>query len=197
MKLQIPTGRQPRKKAAYTIVEFMIASFIGMAIVGVIATVSINSAFSYAAMGNYVAMADQSRNAMDVIGREVRDSSTLIAFSTNNPVYLELTNSTSSSIVTIGYDSTNNILFMSKTGQTYLTLLKGCNSWSFSLYNRFPLFTSNSISFCVSTNINGQLDPSVTKVINMTWKCSRKILGTKIESQSVQTAQVILRNKTQ
>jgi hypothetical protein len=49
--------------------------------------------------------------------------------------------------------------------------------------------------FFPATNSAGAYDLSVCKLINMTWKCSRTVLGSKLNTESVQTAQVVLRNK--
>ncbi len=49
--------------------------------------------------------------------------------------------------------------------------------------------------FYPATNSSGVYDPSICKLINMSWKCSRTILGSKMNTESVQTAQVVLRNK--
>jgi Tfp pilus assembly protein PilW len=194
------TGRvRARRRAGYTLVEMLVAVGIGVAAMGVVATISMNTAFNYAAMGNYVVLDDQNRNALDVISREVRDASALMSFNTNSPQSLLLTNSIAGTAVTLTY--TNSTLVMvtkfqtTQTNQTQ-TLLTGCNYWNFQLYDRAPLLTTNLISFCASTNYTtGLVDPTFTKVINMTWSCSRTILGSKLNTENVQTAQVILRNK--
>ena len=49
--------------------------------------------------------------------------------------------------------------------------------------------------FFPATNTAGAYDLSTCKLINMTRKCSRTILGSKLNTESVQTAQVVLRNK--
>ncbi len=197
MKLRSPTNisaLRPQAAAGFTMVEMMVAFAIGVVLVGTVATVSIDTLLNYAAMGNYTVMDNQSRNALDVIGREVRDSSALLSFSTNTPPYLKLTNATAGVTVTIMF--TSNTLQLAKSGQATQILLTGCDSWNFSLYNHRPLITSNNISFYASTNyLTGNLDPTVTKVINMVWSCSRTVLGSKLNTESVQTAQVILRNK--
>jgi hypothetical protein len=77
------------------------------------------------------------------------------------------------------------------------SLLTNCDLFSFSLYDRVPNITSTNVSFYGSTNSSGQVDSSVCKVINFTWKCSRSLLGTKCNTESVQTAQIVLRNKVQ
>ena len=197
MKLRSPTNisaLRPKAAAGFTLVEMLVAFAIGVVLVGTVATVTVDTLLNYAAMGNYTVMDNQSRNALDEISREVRNASALVAFSTNAPQYLKLTNATSGVTVTITF--TNNTLQLAKTGQTTETLLTGCKSWKFSLFDRYPNITSNSISFNASTNYTtGNLDPTFAKVINMVWSSSRSILGTKLNTESVQTAQVILRNK--
>lgn len=44
-------------------------------------------------------------------------------------------------------------------------------------------------------NTAGQLDLSLCKLIKVYWKCSRNILGQKVNTESVQAAQIVLRNK--
>jgi len=39
------------------------------------------------------------------------------------------------------------------------------------------------------------VDINACKLINMTWKCSRTIFGSKRNTESIQTAQIVLRNK--
>lgn len=194
MKLRCQSIVRRRSASGFSLVEMMIALVIGIVVIGAVLVVAISTRFNYMAMGNYAALDDQSRHALDYISREVRDSSQVIAFSTNAPQYLQLSNQTTRVIVTLTYS--NNMLTLAKTGQTNLTLLTGCTGWGFSLYDKYPLFSSNSITFCPSTNAaTGFIDPTFTKVINMTWKCQRTILGTKLNTESVQTAQIILRNK--
>jgi len=98
--------------------------------------------------------------------------------------------------VTITYNSNSGTLALEKTGEQTQALLTGCDSFSFQLYNRYPDITKTNLSFYVSTNIvNGQLDKRFCKIIDMNWKCSRSILGSKLNTEIVQTAQVVLRNQ--
>ncbi len=151
------------------------------------------SSIHFLAMTNYVSMDDQSRNALDQISREVRNASALVSFSTSNPQSLVLTNATLGQTTTLTYDSATGNLTMSKTGQTIQTLLTGCGAFSFQLFDRYP--NTNTFSFYPSTNGVGQVTALYCKVIDMNWKCSRNILGSKLNTEIVQTAQVVLRNQ--
>ena len=66
------------------------------------------------------------------------------------------------------------------------TNLAGCDQWTFSMFQRTP---TNNWTFYPAS------DKSLCKLIQMSWKCSRTILGKKINTEEVMTAEVVLRNK--
>lgn len=183
------------RSSGFTLVEMMIAIAISVVVVGAVASLSIISVQNFAATSNYVQMNDQSRNALDRISREVRNATSLMAFRTSDPQYLVLTNANQGVGATITYDAGAGTLTLAKTGEGTQTLLTGCDAFSFQLFNRHPYITTTNISFYASTNISGQLTNQFCKVINMSWKCSRTILGSKLNTEIVQTAQVVLRNQ--
>ena len=178
---------------AFTLVEMMVSVGLGTALLTVVVFLTIYGARTFAAMGNYIDLDDQSRNAVDLIGREVRDASAVISpYSTN---LLTLTNATAGTICTLTYNANARTLAFQKTGQPAQTLLVQCDQWSYAMYDRAPSITSTNITFHSATNGVGQADPTVCKLINMTWKCSRTILGSPLTTENVQTAQIVLRNK--
>lgn len=184
------------KSAGFTLVEMMIAIAVGVAVIATIVMLAIISAQNFVATSNYVQMNDQSRLALDLISREIRNATAVTAFSTGNPQFLRLTNANLSVGSTITYTPGTNTLTLSITGQPDRTLLTGCDSFSFQLYNRYPLVNSTNISFYRSTNaVTGAVDAKFCKVVNMSWKCSRTIVGSKLCTEIVQTAQVVLRNQ--
>lgn len=181
--------------AGFTLVEMMVAGALTTMLMASVVTLGMYATKSFCMMGNYVDLDAQSRNAVDILGREIRDASALVAFSTNSPMYLKFTNATTAQTITITYNSGSSTLTLAATGETNQTLLTGCDSWSFSLYDRSPDITATNVIFYASTNGLGQLDPAFCKIVNMTWSCSRKILGSKFNTESVQTAQIMLRNQ--
>jgi hypothetical protein len=46
-----------------------------------------------------------------------------------------------------------------------------------------------------ATNGTGVLDVNLCKLINLSWKCSRTIFAQKVNTESVQAAQIVLRSK--
>jgi prepilin-type N-terminal cleavage/methylation domain-containing protein len=179
----------------FTLVEMMVAVAVTSLLFAALVVLGMFTTKSFSIMGNYVDLDAQSLNAADVLGRQVRNASALVAFSTNNPLSLTLTNATAGQTITITYSTNNSTLTLAQTGQTTQTLLTRCYSWNFSLYDRYPNITATNITFYPATNSTGQLDPTVCKVINLSWKCSRTILGTTFNTESVQTAQIVLRNQ--
>jgi hypothetical protein len=87
------------------------------------------------------------------------------------------------------YYSNTRQLQLEKTGTTTRVLLTECDRWDFKLFTRAPNVTSTNIVF------NPTQDLNACKLIDMSWKCSRTILGQPVNTESVQTAKVVLRNK--
>ena len=190
---------QRRKHArAFTLVEMMVGVGVGSLVLASVAALTMYTSRSFVVMGNYEDLEIKSRNAVDAIGREIRNSSALLAFQTNLPITsLTLTNATAANSVVLTYNSTKRTLVLQKTGQAAQTILTQCDQWNFALYDRAPITNSFStnILFYPATNALGQLDQTYCKLINMSWSCSRQILSVKLTTESVQTAQIVLRNK--
>jgi hypothetical protein len=191
----IPAPPNPRQRIlAYTLVEMFVAMGIGTAAIGGLMGLYVSGLFNFTALGNYQNLNVKSYYALDLLSREIRNSNLLISY-TNN-ASLVLSNSTARNgagqINIVTYDPTARTLTLQRTGQAITTNLTECDFWGFQLYSRAPdtnSFSTN-ILFTVATNA------ADCKLIQMSWKCSRQILGSKLNSESVQTAQIVLRNKT-
>jgi prepilin-type N-terminal cleavage/methylation domain-containing protein len=173
----------------FTLVEMMVAAAMASLLTASVVALSMYTTKSFCMMSNYVDLDAQSRYTADVLGRQIRNASALVAFSTTNPMSLTLMNATAGQTITITYSTNNSTLTLAQTGQPTQTLLTNCYAWNFSLYDRVPNITATNITFYPATN------STVCKVINMSWKCSRTILGSKFNTESVQTAQIVLRNQ--
>jgi hypothetical protein len=201
MKIEIHNTFPPRggkSRAAFTLMELLISFAVALVVITGIAAVWLYTEKTYLEVSNYTAMIDQSRKTLDIFGKDIRNSSALVAFSTNNPSYLELTNATLGVLYTITYNTNTSQVTIATTGQGTTTNLTGCDSWSFSLYSRAPNLNNftNDITFYPSTNtLTGQLDPTFCKLIYVNWICSRTILGVKLNTEDVQTAEIVLRNQ--
>jgi prepilin-type N-terminal cleavage/methylation domain-containing protein len=182
--------RSRKPKHGFTLVEMMVAMALSSMLMAVVGLLSVYSARTFAAMENYTDLDVHSRNALDVIGQELRQATAVVDSQTVTSVrYVSLTNANAGIGLKVIWSVPEHTLVFQKTGQPSRTCLTGCDRWDFGLYNKAPNLSSTNISFNTATNL------ADAKVINMSWKCSRTILGNKINTESVQTAQIVLRNK--
>jgi len=165
----------------------MIAFAVGSLVLTVVVVMFVYGIFSFAGLGNYAILTGQSRLSLDQMSREIRESTHLLdCNATGTSRWITLSNAYTSSIITYSWDATSGILRSQKTGEAERVRLTGCDQWDISFYQRTP---STNWTFYSTAN-NG-----LCKLVNMNWKCSRSILGKKINTENVVTAQVVLRNK--
>jgi hypothetical protein len=134
------------------------------------------------AMGNYNDLDRVSRNALDQLSHDIRQTRSLTAFTPTSLTFMDW-DSNSLSFV---YDPSAGTLTRSKLGVTTV-LLKQCDFLSFDLSQRNP---SNDFTFYPVPADR----PDLAKLIDVSWRCSRKILGSKLNTESVQTAKIVRRN---
>ncbi|HSU55784.1 MAG TPA: hypothetical protein VLT36_17140, partial [Candidatus Dormibacteraeota bacterium] len=130
---------------------------------------------------NYMELDLYSQQTLDKMSKEIRQAQQLISFSSNSISFSDINTNT----VQLTYDPTAGTLNRIIGGATnvYLT---GCDSLQFSIYQHTPM--SNSFD-CY--------DPAYVtnaKLLQVSWVCSRKILGAKVNTESVQSAKIALRN---
>ncbi len=186
--MTIPKSSAERWCCGMTLPGTMVALGVSSILLAVLAAFSFYSGRSMAAMGNYVDLDNTSRRAVDVMTREIRQTGALIENPTN---VLTFTNYESHTALQYIYDPINRNLTQVKDG-TSTVLLTECDSLQFHLYQRTPQVGTNV--FFPTTN------PALVKLIDMNWRCSRNIFGRtnsgdKANTETVQTAQVVLRNE--
>jgi hypothetical protein len=177
-------------------VEMLMAVAIGSIVLLAVANLSLFGARSLASMVNYANLDGQSRYAADVIGSELRQGTAVTAFNTNLPLKsLTLTNADQATTIKLSYDSNARTLVLEKTGRPKFVALTQCDGWDFSLYQRTPYGYPTNLLFYPATNGSRILDPTLCKLIKMSWKCSRTMMTQKLNTESVQSARIVLRNK--
>jgi hypothetical protein len=178
-----------------TLVEIMIGLALSGTIITMAASLWIFASRNFASMVNYTDLDAKSRNAVDQISRTVREATQVTDFQmTGDTKWFTVTNSTLGTGATYIWRASDRTVACQQSGQPDEIYLTECDRWDFQLYQRSPQINGNYI-FVPATNSAGVYDASVCKLINMTWKCSRTILGSPQNTESVQTAQVVLRNK--
>ena len=169
-----------RNRSGMTLMELLVAGSIAMLVLTAIAMLSMFSARSFVAMGNYADLDAASRDALDKMSREIRQTKSLISFSPTKLVFQE----TDSSTLTYEYNPGAATLTRLKGGNNTV-LLQQCDFLNFHISQRNP---SNAFSFYPATTA------TTAKLIDVSWRCSREILGAKVNTESVQTAKIVIRN---
>ena len=148
----------------------------------VLVSVSVFSGRSFVALANYVELDDKNRIAIDTITRDLRSCNRVFFYETN---FLALEDGDGWYVYYI-YSPTTKALTRYKASQVS-TLLSGCDSLTFNMGKR--------------NTAPGTLDqypaatPGEAKVVDVTWKCSRTILGVQANSEAVQTAKIVIRKQ--
>lgn len=178
-----------------SLVELMIAVALGSMLVATAGGLWLFGSRSFVAMSNYTDLDAKSRNAIDRMSRDLREATSVTAFqNSGNTKLLTVTNTLMGTGITYTWEAKPRTLVARMTGQPEQVYLTECDSWDFKLYQRTPQ-KGGTFAFYPATNAAGVYDLGICKLINMSWKCSRTILGSKANTESVHTAQVVLRNK--
>jgi hypothetical protein len=176
--------RRPSVSGAM-LIEAMMAIGITALLMLALVSVSMFSSRSFVALFNYVALDDANRLAIDQLTRDVRECNSVSACTTNS---LTLVDSDSFTLV-YNYSPTAKTLTRVKNGISKL-LLTECDLMTFTLGKRNPVSGTYDIYPVPSAN-----EITEAKVINVAWTCSRTILGARQNTESVQTARIVIRKQ--
>jgi hypothetical protein len=178
-----------------TLVEVLIALALSGTAITIAVSLWLFASGNFAAMVNYADLDAKSRNALDQMSRGIRQATQLVDFQmTGTTKWFTVTNTTLGTGATYIWRASNRTLACQRPGEAEQIYLTECDRWDFQPYQRSPQKNGN-YAFVPATNAAGVYDTSICKLINMTWKCSRTMLRTPQNTESVQTAQVVLRNK--
>jgi prepilin-type N-terminal cleavage/methylation domain-containing protein len=180
MVLQITSTN--RRRSAFTLVEFMVTSAVALILMAALMSLLFFSSRSFASITNYLDIDRQTQAALDKLSRDIRQVNKLTAYSATALTFEDWDFATLRYV----YDPVAQTLTSVK-GTNSQVLLVGCDSLQFSIFQRSP--TANTFQ-PVST-----ASAASTKVIELTWNCSSKILGAKANTESMQSAKVVMRNK--
>jgi Tfp pilus assembly protein PilW len=180
-----------RRARGVGLIELLVGTGLGSLVLAVVAVLTVFGARSFAALGNYSVMDLQSRQGIDQMTREIRQATAVVAWQTNSTAkYLIFTNAIGGYSVRYSWTAASAELVETySTGATPKMLLTNCLAWDFSLFQRTPYPNQTNV-FYAAPSVN------LCKLVNMNWKCSRGVGGTKLlNTESIQTAQVVLRNQ--
>jgi len=182
MDFKATSTKGGRAQAGFGLVEAVIAIGITSLLMAVLASVSMMSGRTFVAFANYVDLDDGNRIAMDTLTRDLRECNRVTTCSATR---LDIEGPDG---VTVSYqhNPVAATLTRTRTGISKV-MLKGCDSLNFALGTRNPEGSSFSVK---STT-----DISIAKVVNVSWNCSRTILGKKANTENVQTARIVIRRQ--
>jgi len=148
----------------------------------VLVSISVLSGRSFAAFYNYVDLDDNNRIAMDTLTRDLRECNRVTSCSSSTLV-IEDSDGVS---VTYAFNAGTKRLTRTKAANVR-TLLQGCDSLTFAIAQRNPVSGTYDV-YPTAT-------PATAKVVNVSWNCSRQILGRTANTENVQTARIVIRRQ--
>jgi hypothetical protein len=178
----IPNRRARTHRSGVTLTEFIIAAGLSGLVASALLILAVSTGRSIAELVNYVDMDHVNRVALDTMTREMRQVQTITSLSSNNVVFVDKDGAT----VVYTYSPQSRTLMRTKGLETK-TLIEQCNSLRFACYQRTP--ASNKYDLIPTSTIAN------TKVITITWNCSRRLFGVHSNTEQGQTAKIVIRNK--
>jgi YD repeat-containing protein len=171
------------------LVELLVASASSVLLFAGVTSMMVYGGKSTAAIGNYMDLDRYSRNALDRMTTDIRQANRVTSCSSNQ-MALETTNPTTgvTNTLTYTYDSSNRILERTFAGSS-VTLLTGITPGSV----QFTMFQRNPIGGDVTTNLV-TTSPALCKVVQVSWACSRAIVGLG-QTENCQSAKVVIRKE--
>lgn len=176
------TSIDGRGARGFTLVELMVAMALAALLMMVVGTLALYSGRSFAALANYTDLDHASRNALDILTRDVRQTQRLSSFQTNELVFVD----SDGQPLTFRYSAADGTFRRIKGGTSQL-LLTECDYLKFSIYQRNPIGGTYDQYQAAAAD--------TCKLIEVSWICSRQIFGKKVNTESVQTAKIVIRKQ--
>jgi Tfp pilus assembly protein PilV len=183
-------SRRPASQGGFTLTETLIGMGLTTLLVLVLCAFGLFSSRSFAGLFNYVDLDEKNKIAMDQMSRDVRQAKRLKSCSTNGTTMtvqsITLEDADGKDLVYSYYPQQGTLMRL-KDGRAS-AVLEGCDRLAFTLGQRNTQAGGSDVFLAAS--------PATCKVINVSWSCSRKILGKKENTESVQTARIVIRKQS-
>lgn len=173
-----------RGRAAFTLVELLVGVAIGGILMAAVASLMFYTGRSFAAMANYVELDAFSRNALDQMSREIRQTSKMTAASATNIVFEDY----DGSVLEYRYNADERTLRRYRNGAADGNpLLEQCDYLHFGIFQRNPVAGTYDQYPAAS--------PDTCKLVQLRWLCSRDLIQSKFNTESVQSAKIVIRKQ--
>ena len=176
------TKSSSRREAGFTLVELMIAVGLSGLLLAACLSLSLYTSRSIASMTDSVDLNARSRLTIDRMSQKLRQASVVKGFSQTSVLVTY-----EGQPLSYTYNPGLKTLVENEAGKV-TTLLEDCDYLTFSLYKRNPL-TNSFNQFPVLTYTNE------AKVIQVSWRCSRNLVGHESGSAEMVSARIVLRAK--
>lgn len=191
-RFSLGQSRRCRAVRGWTLVEMMVAITAGLIVLAAFIAVTLTLNTSFVAVGNYSDLDKASRYTLDNLTRDIRSTAGVSSSSTTTSLTLTNTFSTTN-LITYAWDGSSNVTRTVSTlaGLTIgspQVMLTSCDYLGFNYFIRIP---TNNLQFISITNT---VSTNEIKLVSVSWKCSRTVLGSKLNTESVQTANIVVRN---
>jgi Tfp pilus assembly protein PilW len=178
--MSIKLARHPQ--SGFALAEAMVSMCIVVLILLALFAFSMFSTRSFATMYNYVDLDDANRVAMDTLTRDVRQAKCVIECATNKLILVD------GNDLILGYVYDSNARTLRRTNVAGSKVyLKQCDRLNFQIGQRN---TTNG-----GYGVYTAATPATAKVVNVSWLCSRTLFGRKENTESVQTARIVIRKQ--
>jgi len=171
------------KRRAFTLVELLVgislATVLGLGLMSLV----LYTARSFAALTNYVELDAYSKNALDRMTSEIRQTQRLVSGTSTR---LEFQDWDGKRLI-YRFNPAKKILTRTKDGvEDAEPLLKQVDTLKFMLFQRNPKKGTYD-QFPAAT-------ASTCKLIQMQWRCSRDLIYAKWNTESILSAKIVIRN---
>jgi hypothetical protein len=170
------------RTAGIGLLELLIAIGLTGLLVLVLTNMSMLSGQMFVSFVNYVDLNDANRIAMDMVTGDLRECSRVTACSATQLVIED----SDGVAITYAFNPGASTMTRTKAG-IVRTLLRGCDTLTFNLGTRNPV--GGTFEVVPTTKV------TLAKVVNVSWNCSRTILGRKANTENVQTARIVIRKQ--
>ena len=126
---------------------------------------------------------NNSRNTLDRMTQIIRESDGLLDWNNH-----QITLSYHTQPMSFTYSPTDKTLTMTATNGVTTTLLNGCDFLDFQIFQRTSMAG-------VYDQYPITADEAAAKIVQISWICSRTLIGSLINSESVQSAKIVIRKQ--
>jgi len=167
-----------------TVLEVLIGIGVSSLVLTVLASLTVYSSKSLVSMYAYTDLNQDSREALDSMTKQIRQSRGLRNYSATSLEFL-MDGETNTYILKYEWNPATKKFSEIKMGKTN-DLLTECTFWTNSIFQRTPAFNSWELVPAAT--------PIQAKLIQLTWVCAHKNVNL-TQSESVQSMKIVIRKK--